>query len=92
MVPPPLFYALSITRTLDFRKTHKTKKAMSAPLFNFRLARPAHKAIAKAASELHCDRSTLVRAALIEFLDGLHQEGLISEGPPPVVAPTHFLR
>lgn len=65
---------------------------MSEPLFNFRLTRPAHKAIAKAASELHCDRSTLARMALVEFLDGLHQDGLISEGPPSVVASSSFLR
>jgi hypothetical protein len=65
---------------------------MSAPLFNVRLTRPAHKAIAKAASELRCDKSTLARMALVEFLDGLHQEGLISEGPPPVVASSPFLR
>jgi len=54
---------------------------MSQPLFNFRLARPAHKAIAKAAAELHCDRSSLARLALHEYLRRLNGEGLISEAP-----------
>jgi hypothetical protein len=54
---------------------------MSAPLFNFRLARPGHKAIAKAATELHCDRSSLARLAISEYLGRLQREGLISEAP-----------
>jgi hypothetical protein len=58
---------------------------MSQPLFNFRLARPAHKAIAKAATELHCDRSSLARMALHEFLRRLNEEGLVSEAPSSLI-------
>ena len=54
---------------------------MSQPLFNFRLPRQDHKAVAKAASELHCDRSSLARLALHEYLGRLQREGLISEAP-----------
>ena len=60
-------------------------RQMSEPLFNFRLARPAHKAIAKAATELHCDRSSLARLALAEYLGKLQREGLISEGPSALI-------
>ena len=58
---------------------------MSQPLFNFRLARPAHKAIANAANELHCDRSSLARLAISEYLGRLQREGLISETPSALI-------
>jgi hypothetical protein len=58
---------------------------MSAPLFNFRLARPGHKAIAKAATELDCDRSSLARLALAEYLGRLQTEGLISDAPSALI-------
>ena len=51
---------------------------MSAPLFNFRLPRRDHRAIARAAEELNCDRSTLARLALRDFLGELHSAGLVS--------------
>jgi hypothetical protein len=54
---------------------------MSCPLFNFRLPRRDHKAIAKAAEELNCDRSTLARLALRDFLGELHSAGLVSTAP-----------
>jgi hypothetical protein len=58
---------------------------MSAPLFNFRLPRQDHKAIAKAATELHCDRSSLARLAIRELLGRLQREGLISEAPSALI-------
>jgi hypothetical protein len=61
---------------------------MSHPLFNFRLSKPGHRAIAKAAEELNCDRSALARMALSEFLGELQAEGLISQALPS--SPRHW--
>ena len=54
---------------------------MKQQLFNFRLPRQDHKAIARAAEELGCDRSSLARAALRDFLRELQQDGLVSMAP-----------
>lgn len=55
---------------------------MANQLFNFRLQRQDHKAVAKAAEELRCDRSALARMALREFLGELEHAGLITKAPP----------
>jgi hypothetical protein len=52
---------------------------MPEPLFNFRLPRRDHKAIAKAAAELNTDRSSLARSAIRGFLDELQTAGLVSK-------------
>ena len=54
---------------------------MSEPLFNVRMARKDHKLMAKAAEDLHTDRSSLARFAIKKLIGDLQNAGLITKAP-----------
>jgi len=56
---------------------------MSEPLFNVRMARKDHKLMAKAAEDLHTDRSSLARFAIKKLIGDLQNAGLITKEQAP---------
>jgi hypothetical protein len=52
---------------------------MSEPLFNVRMARKDQKLMAKAAEDLHTDRSSLARFAIKRLIGELQSAGLITK-------------
>jgi hypothetical protein len=56
---------------------------MSEPLFNVRMARKDQKLMAKAAEDLHTDRSSLARFAIKRLIGELQTAGLITKEQAP---------
>lgn len=53
---------------------------MAFPI-GFRPSQSENQAIARAMKELECDRSTILRSALHDWLDSLHRLGVVSTVP-----------
>jgi hypothetical protein len=56
---------------------------MSDPLFNMRVPRKDQRLIAKAAEDLHTDRSSLARFAIRRLIGELQTAGLITKEQAP---------